>query len=87
MTKIAKHARELLTPYANVWADMVEKIEALDADELADLTKACDSPTNMNCWWAIKAAADFLKPVLDEEYRRRTALEVRRADEAFRKLG
>lgn len=51
MTKIAKHARELLTPYANVWADMVEKIEALDADELADLTKACDSPTNTNCWW------------------------------------
>lgn len=77
--------KELLTPYANAIADIFEKIEALDGEELAALTTACDAPTRTNCWWAIKRAADYLKPLLAAEYGRRTMLEIRRADEALRR--
>ena len=84
MTDITDTEKELLTPYANAIADIFEKIEALDGEELAALTKACDAPTSTNCWWAIKDAADFLKPLIAVEYGRRTTAQIMRAKKAFR---
>lgn len=81
---ISNTSKALLAPYAEALADILDKIESLDAEELADLTKACDEPSSTNCWWAIKYAADFLKPVIASEYGRRTMIECKRADAAFR---
>lgn len=86
MTNLTTEEKALLEPYANALADMLDKIEALDGEGLAALTKACDGPTSTNCWWAMKRAADFLKPLLAAEYGRRTMLECKRADAAFRVL-
>lgn len=84
MTTITDTEKELLTPYANAIAGIFAKIEALDGEELAALTKACDAPNSTNCWWAIKKAADFLKPLIADEYGRRTTVEIMRAKKAFR---
>jgi hypothetical protein len=86
MTDISDRDKNLLMPFAKAWCDLVEKIEACDAEELAALTKACDSPTSTNCWWAIKQVSEKIKPLLAAEYGRRTTLELKRADDVFRKL-
>lgn len=75
--------KKILEPYADVLAGILNKVQSLDAEELAALTKACDAPSETNCWWAIKRAADFLKPIVAAEYGRRTMLEIRRANAAF----
>lgn len=85
MTTMTDTEKELLTPYANAIADIFAKIEALDGEELAALTKACDAPNSTNCWWAIKKAADLLKPLIADEYGRRTTAEIKKANDAFQK--
>lgn len=86
MTDITEQDKELLMPFAELWADLVEKIHVCNADQLAALTKACDTPNSTNCWWAIKHVSDQMKPLLAAEYGRRTTLELKRADDVFRKL-
>lgn len=86
MSEISDHDRRLLQPYADALADIVQQIELLDSEDLAELTKACDAPTSTNCWWAMKQAADFLNTLIAAEYGRRTMLEVKRADDVFRGL-
>lgn len=86
MTDINAADRIVLEPYAEALAEILNKIETLDNAELAAITIACDAPTSTNCWWAIKCAADFLKPFLAAEYGRRTTLEMKRANEVLSKL-
>lgn len=83
MSDISDHDKRLLQPYADALARTINEIEAMDSEDLAALTNACDAPTSTNCWWAMKQAADFLKPLIAAEYGRRTMLEVKRADDAF----
>jgi hypothetical protein len=86
MSELTNDDKALLQPYADLLADLLEKIEMLDGEDLAALTKACDGPTSTNCWWATKYAADFLKPVLAREYGRRTMAEIKRGDAVFRNM-
>jgi len=61
-----------LKPYAILLAGMESDFDNLMDEELASLRSACDEPTNTNCWWATKQAADLIRPMLDEQIYRRS---------------
>lgn len=76
----------LLKPYADALADIYRDIEAMDEDQLRAICEACDKPTETNCWWAEKRAADFMKPIIAAEYGRRTMAKMKALDEASKNL-
>ena len=61
-----------LKPYAILLAGMESYFDNLTDDELASLRAACDEPTNTNCWWATKQAAELIRPMLDGQIYRRS---------------
>jgi CRISPR/Cas system CSM-associated protein Csm2 small subunit len=78
--------RALLEPFARAYARMSERIETATDDELRALCEAVDKPTSTNCWWAVKAAADVMKPLIANEFGRRTAVELKTLDQATKHL-
>lgn len=67
-----KHWEIELKPYAVLLAGMESEFDNLTAEELVSLRAACDAPTNTNCWWATKQAADLIRPMLDGQIYRRS---------------
>lgn len=61
-----------LKPYAVLLAGMESYFDNLTTEELESLRFACDAPTSTNCWWAIKQAADLIRPMLDGQLYRRS---------------
>jgi len=62
---------KVLEPYAQVFANLRERIRELTDLELKELLEACKQPTATNCWWITFHAARFLMPWVCEEIRER----------------
>jgi hypothetical protein len=80
-----------LDPFARLYADMQTtidgRIESASDDDLRKLAKACDRPTQTNCWWATLHVAPLVADAIKvEQYRRRKqAKEARQAARAAAK--
>lgn len=57
--------KDILEPFADMYAKMDERLSALGAEELIELRKACNSVSTTNCWHATYAAAHIIAPLID----------------------
>lgn len=78
--------KDALQPFAENYHSMAKAIEELSDDGLKTLCEALNKPTTTNCWYATKGAADLLRPLVSDEYGRRTMLQMRALDEASKHL-
>lgn len=58
-----------LSPFAQIYAEIDRKIWEMDVSELKLVIKACDKPTNSNCWWATFQCAPLIKRLAKEAIR------------------
>ncbi len=64
--------RNLLEPYARLWARAHQRIHDMDDDDLDKLYAAVKEASTTNCWYAAYQAARLLEPqILGERYMRR----------------
>ncbi|MBE3133859.1 MAG: hypothetical protein IMZ55_10310 [Acidobacteria bacterium] len=69
MTRLTWKRR--LQPFADMWEEMVRQLEDMETPDLRALEKACNQPSQTNCSWTIYGAAEFLRPKIVRELRRR----------------
>jgi hypothetical protein len=65
---------EKLQPFAELYADFLDRIEGASDEELCALFAAAQSATDSNCWFATHRAAQLIMPmVIGEQVRRANA--------------
>lgn len=67
--------KELLRPFAELYAAMDERLQTLTPDGLAELLRACEATSKTNCWAATYRAAQVIRPLIGEwqRYHRQAA--------------
>lgn len=86
MSMFTHQQKDLLRPWAELYARLDERIANMTADERKNLYDAACAASPTNCWHATYRVAQVLKSVLRNHFGRETMKELKKADDAASNL-